>query len=171
MQTTFIEEEDDLFSRPPRTARHPLMPTARITCRVCGLRSEVTVDNAALLCQPCRVDPEMTRGHVAETLAAVERRWRASVEAFDAQAAGVPQWETIEAARLSAEPALFSEAWRRRKAAGGLLGELLAAKEALDDLSDELQRLRAWAWGAFAELDAYAARAAVEEGRVGAPAH
>jgi hypothetical protein len=171
MQTTF-DIEDDLFSRPPRTARRQLMPTARITCRVCGLRSEVTLDNAALLCQPCRVDPVHTRLHVEQTLAAVERRWEQAVEAFDIRAEQpevAEKWATIEAARLSAAPALFLEAWRRRKAAGGPLGELLAAKEALDELSDEVQRQRAWATSALGELDAYedSAAAALAQLRAG----
>lgn len=149
-------DDDDLFSRPPRTARKPpLMPVVRITCRVCGLRSEVTIDNEALLCQPCRVDPVATRLHVEQTLATIERRWQEEVERFDIQAEAVPEWRKIEAARLTAEPALFAEAWRRRRASGGLLGELLAARDALDTLSDEVQRLRAWAAAALGELDAY----------------
>lgn len=149
-------DDDDLFSRPPRTARKPpLMPVVRITCRVCGMRSEVTIDNEALLCQPCRVDPIATRLHVEQTLATVERRWQTAVEAFDIQAEGVPQWTTIEAARLTAAPELFAEAWCRRKAAGGALADLLTAKEALDELSDEVQRQREWATAALCEIEIY----------------
>lgn len=159
-------DDDDLFSRPPRTARKPLLtPIVRITCRVCGLRSEVTIDNEALLCQPCRVDPIATRLHVEQTLAAVESRWRAAVEAFDIQAESVPAWKQVEAARLDAPPALFAEAWRRRKAQGGPLAELLAAKEALDALSDEVQRQRAWAASALGEIDAYETAQVLEAAR------
>lgn len=150
-----FDDDDDLFSRPPRTTRLQLIPVARITCRVCNMRAEVTIDNEALLCQPCRVDTVQTRLHVEQTLASIERRWQQAVEAFDIRAEAVPEWRRVEAARLDADPALFAEAWRRRKAAGGPLAELLTAKEALDELSDEVQRQRGWAASAFGELDAY----------------
>lgn len=157
-QKTYLEEENDLFSRPPRTARHQLMPTARITCRVCGLPSEVPIDNPVLLCAPCRVDIEQTRGFVEETLRLVEERWQATWETFDEQSASVPQWGAIEQARLNADPMLFAEAWRRRKAEGGALGKLLEAREALDLVSDELQRRRAWAESAMREIEAWTSK-------------
>lgn len=152
---TQLIDTDDLFSRPPRTTRLRFPDETWITCRVCGMRSKVTIDNMALLCGPCRVDIVATRSHVETTLAAAERRWQAAVEAFDAQAEQVPQWAMVEQARLSAPSVLFAEAWRRRKAEGGKLGTLLAAKEALDDLSDEMQRRRAWAQAALREIEAY----------------
>lgn len=155
INVTYLFEQPDLFDEPPRTARQPLMPTARITCRVCGLGSIVTLDNVALLCGPCRTDTALTRAHVETTLATAERRWEAAVEAFDVQAETVPEWAKIEAARLTADPALFAEAWRRRKAAGGPLGDLLRAKEALDALSDEMTRRREWARAALEEIDVY----------------
>lgn len=150
-----IEIEEDLFDRPPRTTKLKMLDSATITCRVCGMRAKVTIDNVALLCGPCRIDIVATRAHVETTLATAERRWQAAVEAFDVQAEGVPEWRKVEAARLDADPKLYAEAWRRRKAAGGPLGALLVAKEALDDLSDEIQRRRAWAASALTEIDAY----------------
>ena len=150
-----IDVEEDLFERPPRTTKLKMLDTATITCRVCGMRAKVTIDNAALLCGPCRIDIVATRQHVESTLAAAESRWQASIEAFDVQAESVPEWPKVEAARLDADPKLFAEAWRRRKAEGGALGALLVAKEQLDDLSDEMQRRRAWAASALTEIDAY----------------
>lgn len=158
-------DDDDLFSRPPRTSQLRLFDEIWITCRVCGIRSKVTVDNEALLCGPCRIDPVATRVHVETTLAMVEARWQAAWEAFDAQAEGVPEWGTIEAARSTADPALFAEAWRRRKAQGGALGALLEAREALDELSDEMQRRKAWADAALEEIIVYAAPSPAPAGR------
>lgn len=152
------DDPDDLF--PDRPAQLELLPTARITCRVCGMRSEVTVDNSALLCGPCRVDTEATRSHVESTLVAAERHWQETWEAFDVQAQQpevAEAWAKIEEARLSADPALFAEAWRRRKAAGGPLADLLRAREALDDLGDELTRRRTWAAAALEEIKVYEA--------------
>lgn len=150
-------EVDDLFA--PRQAQAELMPTSIITCRVCGMRAKVTIDNVALLCGPCRVDIVATRSHVESTLAAAETRWQAHVEAFDVQAerpSVAAKWAQIQAARLDADPKLFAEAWRRRKAEGGALGALLQAKDDLDELSDEIQRRRAWAAAALEEIDVYA---------------
>jgi hypothetical protein len=143
----------DFQVKEERAAREE-RPTARITCRVCGLPATVDANNSGLLCGPCRVDTIATRLHVESVMEASEARWRTAYETFEAQAGGEPRWGQIAAARHTAEPSLFAEAWRRRKAEGGSLGVLLSASEALDALSDELTRRREWAALALEEIDA-----------------
>lgn len=133
----------------------PRAPVAcRITCRVCGLSALTDINNAGLLCAPCRIDLVVTRTHVETVLATCEARWRAAYEAFEAQAAQEPRWAAVQEARSSAEPALFALAWERRKAEGGAFGALLVARESLDALSDALGRRREWARRAMDAIDA-----------------
>ena len=152
--TTPLDIEEDIFARPPRRVAKNGTFTARITCRVCGLPATVDINNAGLLCAPCRADLEMTKAHIASVMQASEARWKAAVETFEELAAQEGRWEQIARARHTAEPALFAEAWRRRKAEGGTLAALLLASEALDAISEELTTRRAWAFSALEEIDA-----------------
>src|SRR5690349_2075131 len=121
-----IDIDEDLFARPPRTTAPAGSDHVWITCRVCGLRSKVGIDNAALLCNPCRVDLVQTESFVRDTLASVEARWAAAVENWTARIEGeaAALWAPIAAAQGMVDPALFAEAWRRRRAQGGPLADL-----------------------------------------------
>lgn len=148
--TTTIDE--DIFERLPRTGALILPTLTRIVCVVCGLPSQVT--GAARLCGPCRADLAHTRMHVECVLATAEARWEAAFEAFEAKADASAEWAKVRAAMGVVEPAVFEEAWRRAKARGGALAELLIEKEALDALSDEMTARREWADRAVKEIEA-----------------
>lgn len=154
--STLFDTEDDIFARPPRRITKQGAVTARITCRVCGLPSEVTISNPALLCNSCRIDIEQTKAHVESVLSAVFERWQAAMEAWEKTVAPhADRWLKIEEARLSDPPLLFLQRWTKTKRMGGEFAGVLTARELLDELSDELNQKRTWAAYALQEIDAY----------------
>lgn len=60
------QDDDDIFARPPRSARKPSQQPARITCRVCNAPATVPVSWPALLCEHCMNDLDATRTHVQQ---------------------------------------------------------------------------------------------------------
>ena len=136
-----------------------------ITCRVCGLRSKVGIDNPALLCGPCRVDIEQTRGHVKGLEETYLARFRAAVEKWEDALERSPddvrqRWAKVEDARCAVveervTEATFQATWRRARAAGGAFAALLLAWEEREKVAGEceegLERVNA----ALNEIDAY----------------
>lgn len=110
-----------------------------ITCRVCGLRSKVSLDNPALLCQPCRVDPIQTEAHVLHLRDTLRERFERESEQWDAALASVgpaayARWGDVVDALARVESgevsqAAFDATWKRAKAAGGEFAGLLVARE------------------------------------------
>ena len=148
-----IDIEQDIFARPPRSARKPSQQPARITCRVCGTPATVPVDHPALLCEHCIGDLDATRAHVRQCvdanlarLDAVADGWLALRDASPAR----DRWEKVQTAMIGvAEKRITAEAfdrqWTLRKAEGGALAELMEQYDAYtlacDQISAELGRL------------------------------
>lgn len=145
--------DDDIFARPPRSARRKGQMPARITCRVCGAPAVVPPDHPALLCGHCLEDLDKTRRHVAECVAAALARLDATGEAWRAAVEGSPakgRWSKVQDAMIGVaekrvDKATFEAQWAKRRAEGGDLAALLLAYEAhadeCDQIAEELERL------------------------------
>lgn len=136
-----------------------------ITCRVCGLKSRVGLDNPALLCNPCRVDPVQTEGHVLhlrdtyrERLWRARRKWDDLLERMPSEVR--QRWVKVVGARervalKEISEVSFNATWQRARAAGGDFAALLLARESFEAESDEcneaLERINA----TLAEIAAY----------------
>jgi len=146
-------DEDDIFARPPRAARHQQARRASITCRVCGLVANVPLDHPALLCPGCLEDLDATRDRVADWLGKALARLDQVKVVWEAERAASPaadRWPAIQAALIAvaekrARQEDLDRTWAKRKAEGGALAQLLNAYEAYarecDRLSAELERL------------------------------
>jgi hypothetical protein len=102
---TISDITDDIFARPPRSARRmPVISHERLVnrqaCAVCGLRTDV------LVCKECAEQPEVSRARVLT--------WLAGVDAQEAQAyaawsqlceAHLAFWEKLLAGRAKAADA------------------------------------------------------------------
>lgn len=142
-------DDDDLFTRPPRSARRRIAPppidrTARRACRVCDLTYVVTLEyDGPPLCETCRADIDTTRGRVRRELDGNLIQGHALLATWDAVRA--PQqaaWERMRAAEALPD---YAERAARHRAAGNIYGQLLAAhaayEQALAPLSVERDRL------------------------------
>jgi len=148
-----LEEDDDLFARPPRTPMRSTPKAAHIVCRVCGRPAMVAIGWAALLCPECIGDLDATRDRVASwlggTLARLEQAkvvWEAERDASPAK----EKWDRVQDAMIAvAEKRItayqFDSTWAKRKAQGGPLAALLIAHEAYarecEQISEELAKL------------------------------
>lgn len=128
---------------------------ARITCRVCSAQASVPLDHPALLCPPCLEDLDATRDRVAEWLEAAlgaleanQARW----EVTKAQSDAFSRWPAIQGALIAVADkrtpqSALDATWRKRKAEGGALAQLLTAYEGYaeecDRIGAELARLDA----------------------------
>ena len=118
-----------------------------ITCRVCGLRSKVSVSQPALLCNPCMTDLELTRAHVQHLRGTFIMRLRSAVEIWDLAVTDAPadvreRWAKVEAARLSVIDGTttshaYDAAWLRARAVGGAFAALLLAWEERERIAEE----------------------------------
>ena len=140
-----FDDNDELFTRPPRSARRaPIAPTARRSCRACQSSYVVTLDDdGPPLCAPCRADIGATRGRVRAWLDGVLDQEQAALDAWDA--ARKPQqaaWEAIQDARDLPD---YAARAARHRAAGNVYGRLLDAEaayvQALERLGVERTRL------------------------------
>src|SRR5512144_2849520 len=124
--------DDDLFTRPPRSARRqaPIDTTARRTCVACTLTYVVPLDYAGpRLCDGCRSDIAATRALIRYQLDANIAPARAALDAWDRvrepqQAA----WERVQDARET-DPAFAQKAIAHQRA-GNVYGKLLDAEDA-----------------------------------------
>jgi hypothetical protein len=147
--------EDDIFARPPRSARKPMQQTAHITCRACGLPAQVKPDWPALLCQHCLEDLPRTQAAIADRLSATLARLEWVKEVWQAERAASPaldRWTKVEAAIVAVvekrvEAAQFARQWALRMSEGGALAELMRGYESYcretDAIGEELKRLDA----------------------------
>ena len=150
-----------------------------VTCRVCGLRDKVGLDNPALLCGPCRVDLTLTRGHVLhlrDTLR--ERLWRAG-EAWERALGEAPadartRWEKVERAKVAMaggelDKSAFEQTWKRARQKGDAFSALLKARETYEEAAEfcnaGLERCEASLREIVAYEDYSAPRAATTEGK------
>lgn len=162
-----LDTIDDLFTprrvsaEQPATAATLALPLGRrITCRVHGLPAPAE-DDAVLLCQQCRADPQAAREHCEAVLAACATRADAAGQAWlDAQCAAddatLTRLRTAE--RLIAagkDDARFTHYWSREKAAGTALGALFVAYEAYTTEMRAIAEQRRLAQQGIAELDAW----------------
>ena len=137
-----------------------------ITCRVCGLKSRVGLDNPALLCNPCRIEPIQTEAHVLHLRDAYrERLWRARAE-WDEFLDGAPaesreRWARVVEARGRVAEGLisheaFQATWRRALAAGGPFATLLRCREVFEGETEECNRALEQCQAALIELSFFA---------------
>ncbi len=142
-------DDDDLFTRPPRSARRsapPIEHTTRITCRVCETSDLVPLDHPAPLCRPCLADiptaRARVRGWLDSVLAqmdAVELTWQA------VRAKYLPLWSKVEDALILVDKGQMTEAqlaerWKARYYESDAWQTLLRAYE---ERQVELARLGA----------------------------
>jgi len=157
-----LEEDDDLFARPPRAVARQQAKQAHITCRVCGRPAAVALDHSALLCPECIGDLDTTRDRVASWLGATLVRLEQAKVVWEAERDASPakeKWDRVQDAMIGvAEKRItqyqFDTTWAKRKAEGGPLSALLLAYESYarecDQISEELAQLHA----AQAEINA-----------------
>lgn len=153
MTTIQADLEEDIFARPPRSARKPIQQLCHITCRVCGLGAKVPADHPALLCPNCMEDLGRTQAGMEERLTAALVRldkagegWRAKVEASPAR----DRWQRVQDAMIGVaekrvSQAVFDRQWALRLSEGGPLAALMLAYEThcreCDAIVEELDRL------------------------------
>jgi len=160
-------DDDDLFARPTRIAARNTVqepPTARITCRVCGLRVAVQLDHPALLCSNCLIDLTITRAHVSARLDAAEQAHARAWSAFDAALAGASEADqaryaaVVEAQHKMEGGALSAAAYdagiARAIERGDGLSTILRAKQTTDEAYAALDTVRNWAKLAMGEIEA-----------------
>jgi hypothetical protein len=144
-----LEEDDDLFARPPRREAK----AAHITCRVCDRTATVPLDHPALLCPLCLLDLDVTRGRVDEWREKALARLEQVQHVWEAERDGSPaadKWSAIQGALIAvaerrARQEDLDRTWAKRKAEGGPLAALLLAYEAYaraaEQISEELEKL------------------------------
>src|SRR5438046_1596893 len=122
-----LEEDDDLFARPPRAVMRQEAKQTHITCRVCGAQATVPLDHPALLCESCMTNLDATRDRVAEWLGKSLERLDANQAEWDALRFASPafdRWPAIQGALIAvaekrATQAALDATWAKRKAEGG----------------------------------------------------
>lgn len=137
----------------------------RITCRVCGLRDKVGIDNAALLCGPCRIEPLQTRAHVLHLRDTYRARlWAAGEKWEETLGAAAPtereRWARVESAKArvaegDVDREAFVRTWARARAAGDAFARLLLAREAYEHIAEECNAALDRAESGLRELAAY----------------
>lgn len=148
-----FDDENDLFTRPPRAVARQQAKQAHITCRVCDRPATVPLDHPALLCNECLENLDQTRIHVQKWLASVLAGLDEAKATFDELVMRSPaaaRWQAVQAALIGVaekrvEQHVFDATWQKRKAEGGPLAQLLLAYEGYaqecDRLGEELDRL------------------------------
>lgn len=160
-QQAVIEEEDDLFARPPRSAKlTDLMH--RITCAVCEKPATIFVGAPGDLCNSCRADPVMTRAHVEDVVERARSRLHALIGAFEGAVAAESEadqarWKSVVLARVEAQKnaadlAIFRARWVKTLALGDGLARILAAHASYEAGCTEVERVEVWGVRALAEL-------------------
>ncbi len=129
----------------------------RITCRVCDRAAMVEPAHPALLCHECLADIGATAQHVAERTASVYIRWQREYEAFHRMVKDNPWWDKVLGARLRAmlEPdyaVTVARAWAAAR--NGPNAAIVAARDALDTTSAEVEQMTKWYVAAENELRA-----------------
>lgn len=136
--------QDDIFARPPRSARRrtptPEVPTGlvrRTACAACGLRADV------LLCRECLEDVPATRARVQTWIGANDTQCTAAFDVWDTFCQKhLVEWERMRAAERLPD---YAARCARHRAAGNVYGQLLVAhaayEHALAPLSIERDRL------------------------------
>lgn len=152
---TVTSIESDLFTE-QTTMLAPVLET-RITCRVCDRKERVPHNHPALLCLECLADVDATARHVAKRTASVYVRWQREYEAFERMVKDNPWWEKVVAARYKAmlEPdyaVTVARAWAAAR--NGPNAAIVAARDALDTTSAEVEQMTKWYVAAENELRA-----------------
>lgn len=133
-QTSLIDD-DDLFTRPPRSARRmPVVQQARRQCRACNGSYVVPLDyDRPPLCPDCLLDIDATKKRIQTWLHGISDQEDAAAAtwlAFAEQHAD--DWDRIQAARKR----LSGEAFDRKAAdhvvKGDIYGKLLQAEDAYE---------------------------------------
>jgi hypothetical protein len=120
-------KDDDIFARPPRSARRaapaPQSTPSRRRCVVDGFPADV------LLCRECLADVSAARIRARTWLNANLAQGRQIIAAFDAlREANQACWDAIEQARSQPD---FPAKCARHRAAGNIYAQLLDAHAAM----------------------------------------
>jgi hypothetical protein len=100
-------DDDDLFTRPPRSARRmPVIRQARRACVVCQASYMVALDyDGPPLCEECRSDLDATRARVQAWIDGVDDQEGTAWREWEATAARyVDFWAKIVTARVQRGP-------------------------------------------------------------------
>lgn len=154
-----LAPDEELFSE---AAPEGAPETARITCRVCGLRVAVQLGHPALLCSNCLIDLVITRAHVRATLEASEATHAAAWSVFDQALHAANEADQARyAAVVEAEQKVDAGAMKQEAYDAGIqkaldrgdgLSAILCAKRAASDAYAALDRVRNWARVALEEI-------------------
>ncbi len=129
----------------------------RITCRIHNLPAAGN-DDGLLLCPTCLDDLPAAARHVADRYSSVLARWMRQYDAFLDLVRDSEWWAKVWEAKATQDPR-FAEAWERARR--GPNAPIIAAYEALDTTSAEVEQMNAWYIRAESELAA--ARAVAQE--------
>lgn len=140
----------------------PSPQTARITCRVCGAKAEVTITWPGLLCEGCAEDLEKTAQHVKAVVEGFHNQVSDAYEKLDADLAHADEgllgkWNAFQDEVTNGDPlgrVKKAEEVARNNGQGPfatLIRSWLNYKDAIDRLTEREQ----WASRAKAEIEAW----------------
>lgn len=147
-----IDNDDDLFATPPPARR---AATATVQCRVCGEMVKVPLLSDVKACDPCIASWPTQRQRLGDAVNEAERAYDGTVAQMEAAAAAasVEDVERYSEALAAQSHPRFVEAWRRAINRNDGLTPLLIAHDARALAEAALDKARANARLAYAEMD------------------